>query len=42
VRDGLPEESGGPADPPEEPAVFSPGYHPEELKEMADRLIRQM
>jgi Mn-containing catalase len=42
VRDGLPEEQGGPADPPEEPAVFAPGYHPEELKEMADQLLRRM
>jgi Mn-containing catalase len=39
VRDGLPEEDGGPADPPEERAVFAPGYHPEELKEIADRLL---
>jgi Mn-containing catalase len=39
VRDGLPEEDGGPADPPAEPGVFSPGYHPEELKEIADRLL---
>ena len=28
------------ADPPAEPAVFSPGYHPEELKEIADRLLK--
>lgn len=42
VRDGLPEEQGGPANPPEERAVFAPGYHPEELKEMADRLMRRM
>ena len=40
VRDGLPEEDGGPADPPQEGAVFSPGYHPEELKEIADRLLK--
>ena len=39
VRDGLPEEDGGPADPPEQRAVFAPGYHPEELKEIADRLL---
>jgi Mn-containing catalase len=39
VRDGLPEEDGGPADPPEQRAVFAPGYHPEELKEIADRLM---
>jgi Mn-containing catalase len=41
VRDGLPEEDGGPADPAEERAVFAPGYHPEELKEIADRLLRE-
>jgi Mn-containing catalase len=40
VRDGLPEEDGGPANPPEERAVFAPGYHPEELKEIADRLMQ--
>jgi Mn-containing catalase len=40
VRDGLPEEDGGPADPPQEQAVFAPGYHPEELKEIADRLLK--
>jgi hypothetical protein len=39
VRDGLPEEDGGPADPPEERAVFAPGYHPGELKEIAERLL---
>ena len=41
VLDGLPEEDSSPADPPEERAVFSPGYHPEELKEIADRLMGQ-
>lgn len=41
VRDGLPEEDGGPANPPEERAVFAPGYHPEELKEIAERLLRR-
>jgi Mn-containing catalase len=41
VRDGLPEEDGGPADPPEERGVFAPGYRPEELKEIADRLMAQ-
>jgi Mn-containing catalase len=41
VRDGLPEEEAGRmADPQEEPAVFAPGVHPEELKEIADRLLR--
>jgi Mn-containing catalase len=42
VVDGLPEESGGPADPPEERAVFAPGYHPEELKEIAERLLSRV
>jgi hypothetical protein len=28
------------ADPQEEPAVFAPGYHPDELKEIADRLLQ--
>src|SRR5258708_5893205 len=37
VRDGLPEEGGVPADPAEEREVFAPGYHPEELKEIAER-----
>lgn len=41
VRDGLPEEDGGPADPPEERAVFAPGYHPEELAEIAARLLQR-
>jgi Mn-containing catalase len=41
VRDGLPEHAGGQADPPEERAVFAPGYHPEELKEIADRLMKR-
>lgn len=40
VADGLPHEAGGPADPPEDAAAFSPGYHPEDLKEIADRLMR--
>jgi Mn-containing catalase len=39
VEDGPPPEAGGPADPPEERAVFAPGYAPEELKEIADRLL---
>jgi hypothetical protein len=34
------EEGGVPADPPEEREVFAPGYHPEELKEIANRLLR--
>jgi Mn-containing catalase len=38
VEDGPP-EGGGPADPPEERAVFAPGYAPEELKEIADKLL---
>lgn len=41
VRDGLPEEDGGPADPPEERAVFAPGYLPEELQEIAERLLQR-
>ncbi len=41
MRDGLPEDDGGPADPPEERAVFAPGYHPEELKEIAERLLQR-
>ena len=41
VRDGLPEEAGGPADPAEERAVFAPGYDPEELKEMAEKLLQR-
>jgi Mn-containing catalase len=41
VQDGLPEHAGGPADPPEDRAVFAPGYHPEELKEIADRLLQR-
>jgi Mn-containing catalase len=39
VQDGPPEEAGGPADPPEEKAVFAPGYSPEDLKEIADKLL---
>jgi Mn-containing catalase len=42
VRDGLPDDAGGPANPPEEPAVFAPGYHPEELEEIASRLVQRM
>ncbi len=41
VVDGLPE--GGQAwDPPEEKAVSAPGLNPEELQEMAQRLMRNM
>jgi hypothetical protein len=39
VQDGLPEEGGKMADPPEEQAVFAPGYSPEDLKEIADKLL---
>ncbi|WDT93174.1 manganese catalase family protein [Thermoleophilum album] len=39
VQDGPP-QGGGPADPPEEPAVFSPGLHPEELRQIAERLVK--
>lgn len=41
VRDGLPEHAGGPANPPEEPAVFAPGYSPEELREIANWLLKK-
>ena len=41
VVDGPP-EGGQQWDPPEEPAVFSPGYAPEELGEMAQRLMKNM
>ncbi|MBA3474491.1 MAG: hypothetical protein H0T57_14935 [Rubrobacter sp.] len=41
VVDGPPE--GGPAaDPPEDKAVSSPGLNPEELQEMAQRLMKNM
>lgn len=42
VRDGLPEEQGGPANPPEEPAVFAPGYDTGELEEIAERLMSKV
>jgi Mn-containing catalase len=42
VVDGLPESSGGMADPPESPAVSSPGLHPDEIAEVAQRLMRNM
>ena len=42
VIDGLPETSGGPANPPEEPAVSSPGLHPGELAEVVQKLMARM
>ena len=42
VIDGLPETAGGPADPPEQVAVSSPGLHPDELGEVVQRLMRNM
>lgn len=42
VVDGLPESAGGPADPPEDKAVSAPGLHPEELQEIAQRLISRL
>jgi Mn-containing catalase len=42
VVDGLPETSGGPADPPESPAVSSPGLHPGELAEVVQKLMKHM
>ena len=42
VVDGLPETSGGMADPPESVAVSSPGLHPEEIGEVVQRLMRHM
>jgi len=39
VQDGPP-EGGHMADPPEEPAVFAPDYHPGELAEIAERMMR--
>jgi Mn-containing catalase len=41
VVDDIP-EGGQQWDPPEEPAVSSPGLHPEELQEMAQRLMQNM
>jgi Mn-containing catalase len=41
VKDGPPPES-GPVNPgKEEPQVFAPGYHPEELVEIAQRMMGQ-
>ena len=37
-----PPEGGPQWDPPEEPAVFAPGYDPDELQEMAQRLMRNV
>jgi Mn-containing catalase len=42
VIDGLPETAGGMADPPEEPAVSSPGLHPGEIAEVVQRLMSRM
>jgi Mn-containing catalase len=42
VIDGLPETAGGPADPPEEPAVSSPGLHPGEIAEVVQKLMARM
>jgi Mn-containing catalase len=42
VIDGLPETAGGMADPPESPAVSSPGLHPGELAEVVQRLVGRM
>ena len=39
VIDGLPETAGGMADPPESPAVSSPGLHPGELAEVVQKLV---
>ena len=37
-----PETAGGPADPPEEPAVSSPGLHPGEIAEVVQKLMSRM
>jgi Mn-containing catalase len=42
VEQGPPETAGGPADPPEEPAVSSPGLHPDELAEVVATLVGRM
>ena len=42
VIDGLPETAGGPANPPEEVAVSSPGLHPGELAEVVQKLVGRM
>jgi Mn-containing catalase len=42
VIDGLPETSGGMADPPESVAVSSPGLHPDEIGEVVQRLMKDM
>jgi hypothetical protein len=40
VQDGPPED-GPQSDPPEEPAVFAPGYDPGELAESAQHMMRE-
>ena len=43
VIDGLPETAAPePADPPEEPAVSSPGLHPDEIAEVVQKLMAKM
>jgi Mn-containing catalase len=42
VVDGLPETAGSMADPPESPAVSSPGLHPGELAEVVQKLMQRM
>jgi manganese catalase len=43
VVDGLPETGAAePADLPEEPAVSSPGIHPDEVAEIAQRLMQRL
>ncbi len=43
LLDGLPDTAApGPADPPEEPAVSSPGLHPGELAEVVQKLMKNM
>jgi Mn-containing catalase len=42
VEQGPPETAGGPADPPAEPAVSSPGLHPGELAEVVAKLVSRM
>jgi Mn-containing catalase len=42
VIDGLPETAGGMANPPEEPAVSSPGLHPGEIAEVVQKLMARM
>ena len=42
VQDGLPDEGGEMADPPAETTAFAPAYHPEEIKEIADKLLKNV